>query len=587
MMLKRGLLFLAITAALFFAGCFIEGSVVDENGEGLGGITITLSGDQSRTTTTNSKGYYFFGDIKKLDIIPPGNYTVTPSESGYTFTPERTDVTLNSQRLGDLEEITGPKVHVDFEAEEEMVPNPIVEGPITGGLGSPWVQSTGFDLAEVGYMQQEYFISGSARAFTNMGDLESDGLWTVVPASRETYKTRIVVYRPIDTQAFNGSVAIEWLNVSSGLDAAPDWTTAHVEMIREGYIWVGVSAQFVGVEGGEGLVPMPGLGDMSLKGFDPVRYGSLKHPGDSFSYDIFSQAAKAIRSPTGVDPLDGLRPEKVIALGESQSAMRLVTYVNAINPLAQIYDGFFIHSRTVSSAPLSQAPQPDILTPPVVRIRDDVTVPVLMLQTETDLLALGSLPDRQADGPMFRLWEVAGTAHADTYTLLVGAMDMGNDPSVADVLVTDAPIPGIIECDSPINSGPQHFVVKAALAALNRWIRTGDEPPTAPRLEIAGSPAEFVLDEFGNVLGGIRTPYVDVPIATLSGLGQSGVGFCFIFGTTVPFDAETLASLYPDHETYVTAVNEATDLAVEAGFILEPDGQLIKAAAEASDIGLE
>jgi hypothetical protein len=470
---------------------------------------------------------------------------------------------------------------------EVTVPNPKVEGPITGGKGSPWIQSTSFDLSEVGYSQQEYFISGTARAYKNIGELDSDGAWTALPASRAAYKTRIVVYRPIDPQQFNGSVVIEWFNVSGGLDAAPDWTMAHTELIREGYAWVGVSAQFVGVEGGEGVVSIPGLGELSLKGWDPERYESLNHPGDSFSYDIFSQVGKAIRSPTGVDPLDGLRPEKLIAVGESQSAFRLMTYVNAIHPRVRIYDGFLIHGRGSGSAPLSQDPQPEINTPGVVWIRDDIRVPVLVFQTETDLIILGSLASRQPDGPLFRLWEVAGTAHSDVYGLMVGAGDLGDDPSVAEVVEESAPIPGIIECDKPINSGPQHFVLKAAVAALNRWVRDGEAAPSAPLLEVEGSlpDAEFVLDDYGNVLGGIRTPYVDVPIATLSGLGQSGESFCVLFGTTVLFDDTTLDSLYPTHAAYVSAVNEATDSAVEAGFILEPDAQLIKAAAAASDIG--
>jgi hypothetical protein len=212
---------------------------------------------------------------------------------------------------------------------------------------------------------------------------------------------------------------------------------------------------------------------------------------------------------------------------------------------------------------------------------------VLTFQTESDLIILGSLASRQPDGPFFRLWEVAGTAHADTYSLMVGAGDLGDDPSVAEVVEESAPIPGIIECDKPINSGPQHFVLKAAVAALNRWVRDGEAAPSAPLLEVEGSlpDAEFVLDDYGNVLGGIRTPYVDVPIAALSGLGQSGGSFCWLFGTTALFDDPTLASLYPTHAAYVSAVNEATDSAVEAGFILEPDAQLIKAAAAASDIG--
>ena len=253
-MFKKSFLYLAIVSTLIFSGCFISGRVVDENGAGVAGVTVTLSGDQSRTTTTDSDGKYRFGELLAFfDIIPAGSYTVTPSKCGHSFTPATADVTIVSQSLGDLEDIPGPRINVNFEIDEAVVPCPTVEGPITGGKGSPWIQSTSFDLSRVGYSQQEYFISGDARAYTNVGVLDSDGVWGAEPASSEAYKTRILVYRPIDPQNFNGTVAVEWLNVSGGLDAAPDWTMAHVELIREGYAWVGVSAQFVGVEGDGGL----------------------------------------------------------------------------------------------------------------------------------------------------------------------------------------------------------------------------------------------------------------------------------------------------------------------------------------------
>ncbi len=92
-------------------------------------------------------------------------------------------------------------------------------------------------------------------------------------------------------------------------------------------------------------------------------------------------------------------------------------------------------------------------------------------------------------------------------------------------------------------------------------------------------------DALGNVLGGIRTPQVDVPIAALSGLGQSGGGFCALFGTTVPFDAGTLASLYPSHEAYVKAIVRAARKAAKAGFVTRIDTTAIKAAAAGSDVG--
>lgn len=457
-----------------------------------------------------------------------------------------------------------------------------IEGPVTGGSGAPFVAATLFDLAEVGYVQTEYFLSGTATAYANVGTLGLDGLWEVEPAATADYRTRILVHRPIDSRRFNGTVIVEWLNVSGGLDAAPDWIMAHTELTRSGYAWVGVSAQAIGVEGGTPV--LPGLPVMPLKGVDPVRYASLAHPGDSFAYDIYSQTAQAVRRPRGVDPLAGLRPDAVIAAGESQSAFRMTTYINAIHPRDDIFDGFLVHSRgSLLPAPLSEPPLPSVPVPGAVRIRTDLNAPVLTFQTETDLTFLGFLQARQPDSDLFRLWEVAGTAHADTYTTVVGMQDRGGDPSVADLVITSRPVDLGPSCGAPINSGPQHFVLKAAVDALNRWVREGTPPPMAPRLETAGS--RLLRDEHGNALGGIRTPHVDVPIATLSGEGQAGEIFCLLFGTTVPFDEAKLAQLYPTREAYLSAFEAATERAVAQGFILPADAELLRENAAASSIG--
>src|SRR5439155_492528 len=138
----------------------------------------------------------------------------------------------------------------------------------------------------------------------------------------------------------------------------------------------------------------------------------LVHPGDSFSYDIFSQAGEAIRQPSGPNPLADLRLKTVIATGESQSAFRMVTYIDAIHPVARVYDGFLVHSRASTGVPLSEAPQPVIPVPSPTVIRSDLDVPVLTFQTETDLLFLQSLAARQDDTDRLRLWEVAGTSPA-------------------------------------------------------------------------------------------------------------------------------------------------------------------------------
>src|SRR5262245_32152480 len=172
-----------------------------------------------------------------------------------------------------------------------------------------------------------------ASSYVNANTFESDGRWAATPADSAPFTTRIVVHRPTDARKFNGTVVVEWLNVSGGLDSAPQWISSHSELLRDGFAWVGVSAQRVGVEGGTTIV---GQQSISLKLIDPVRYGSLHHPGDSFSYDIFSQVGQAIRHPAGADPLAGLKVKAVIGSGHSQSAARLTTYVNAIHPLTGV-----------------------------------------------------------------------------------------------------------------------------------------------------------------------------------------------------------------------------------------------------------
>ncbi len=464
------------------------------------------------------------------------------------------------------------------------VPVPAIEGPITSP-GSAFLQSTSFDLAQVGYTEEEYFISGTASAYANQGSLGTDGMWTVTPGATATYKTRILVRKPSDRKKFNGTVVVEWLNVSAGLDAAPDWTQSHVELIRDGFAWVGVSAQIVGVEGGAALVPVISL---PLKTVNPARYGSLHHPGDSFSYDIFSQATAAVRRASGsVKPLGDLRLKKVIAVGESQSAFRLVTYIDGIHPLARVYDGYLVHSRSGAfGAALSESPQPVIGVPGGALIRSDLDVPVLTFETETDLTFLDYVPARQNDSKRFRLWEVAGTSHADAYmiVLTVGPEDLGTSPDIVAPIITSSPVPGIIDCAMPINSGPQHFVLNAAFAALNRWVRHGRPPKAAPRLEVApGTPPTIEQDVHGNALGGIRTPEVDVPIATFSGQ-QSGTLLCALLGTTTLFDAATLASLYPTHDAFLTAYRKSLKRALRTGVLLSADAKLMKRWAESAAI---
>lgn len=481
------------------------------------------------------------------------------------------------------------------------VANPQLRPPENNGLGMVAVSSTMFPLGLVGYTADEYFISGNAVRYAptsgSFDTLPEDGKWNLQPVpDSKPYKTRIVVYKPKNPAKFNGTVIVEWLNVSGGLDTAPGWINAHIELTRSGYAWVGVSAQKEGIDGGGAISMM----DLPLKKFDIFRYGSLRHPGNPYSFDIFSQAAQAVRYPQGLNPLEGLTIKKMIASGQSQSAMYMTTYVNGIQPLTGLFDGFMIHSRPFGMGPLDkEGLDLTVNTDLAMKVRTDL-VPVMMLQTESENFLLNYYGSRQDDDDNFRLWEMAGTSHADLYTL-TGLLDVYNMIGTAQVAENKEPMPGIVTCEKPVNSGPQHFIVNAAYAALNNWVTTGVRPAIAPRLQVNPASglddedaAKYLRDAHGNVLGGIRTPHVDVPTAKITAYGQPGSmnnmgndadSFCFLFGTTELFDATKLKSLYATHDEYVTKVKVSAGDAVAKGFLLPADERVIVNAAKASAVG--
>jgi hypothetical protein len=194
------------------------------------------------------------------------------------------------------------------------------------GSAAPVISATLFDLAPLCCSHAEYRLDGTPAACQRRGD-------TLKVVEHADYDTRLLVFAPTDPTRFNGTVWVEWLNVTGGLDAAPGWTYAHTELMRAGAAWVGVSAQRVGVVGGNGA-----FGHMSSPGLvriSPERYAGLPHPGDRFSYDMFTPAGQTVRASLGTI-LDRLPVERVISIGESQSGFRLTTYVNEVDALAQV-----------------------------------------------------------------------------------------------------------------------------------------------------------------------------------------------------------------------------------------------------------
>ena len=407
------------------------------------------------------------------------------------------------------------------------------------------------ELTAAGYVEEEHFIGGPATAYGPVGPWLPDGRWQAQPTTSARFLTRILVRRPADPDAFNGVVVVEWLNVTSGRDLDGVFRPTHTELLDKGYAWVGVSVQKVGVD--------------DLKRRDPDRYAALNHPGDNYAYDILTRAGRIVADPAS-PVLGGLHPEVVLAAGASQSASGLLTYVNAVQPVAGVYDGFLLVSHLGGGMALSTG----AAMPPSPIVRTDGDAAVLDVQLETDLVVFRTHLNRQDDNPRFRLWEFAGSSHIGEYGR---SLTWPPNPSV----------PGD-PCTVRINSAPAFALGKASLAALAAWTTTGVAPPSAPRLQLAdpSAPDPVARDQYGNALGGIRYPHVEVPIARVDGLPNSAASsdpiqafICRLSGRTLPFTAAQLAELYPTSEAYLGRFRAAAN----QGFLLRDDVKVLEAAA--------
>jgi hypothetical protein len=340
-------------------------------------------------------------------------------------------------------------------------------------------------------------------------------------------------------------------------------------------VWVGVSAQAVGIDG------YPGMESVALRGWDPERYGTLHHPGDDHSFDIFTQAALSLDE----NILGGLMPRTLVATGGSQSAMRLRTYVNAIHPLSAVFDAFLLTVDGGFSPSLSPADDPGGTQDGLggltsARIRDDLDVPVFVFNSESE--AVWYTNARQPDTDTFRFWEVAGTAHTGGESSTQRMRRIFERDEIS--LFEDGALGSADSDNNPLSFEPAR---RAASTHFHRWIVDGVPPPAMPPIEIDET-GEIRRDSHGNALGGVRLPDVDVPTAEYRGLREGGDPLAALVGWTRPFTTDELRALYRDQDRYLEQWNAALDRCVDAAGILADDApRLREVAAERAELLFE
>lgn len=89
-------------------------------------------------------------------------------------------------------------------------------------------------------------------------------------------------------------------------------------------------------------------------------------------------------------------------------------------------------------------------------------------------------------------------------------------------------------------------------------------------------------DQHGDAVGGVRTPFVDIPIATY--FPTSGAGERRVSGHKVLLDQAKLRNLCQNRAEYVANVAEEADSLVSERWLTRADAQSTKSAAEQADL---
>lgn len=446
------------------------------------------------------------------------------------------------------------------------------------------------------YVEEEYFVSGAADLFSYAHNPPQGPTDLAVVQSGVPYQTRMIVRRPANPDDFNGTVVIEWWNSTAGFDSAPSWDASAEYFSREGAIYVGVTNSTTSIDflvGGcrlFGILP-PACG---------TRYATLSLPENGVAFEMMSQIANLLKSDSPENPIPADYPvERLYHTGQSQQGGSVITYASAFH--FPVNDGYFVQqaatARPINFGPSCTDPASPAFpgcTPrlqfPDNLVRTDLPVPVLHAITETDIEILFGTVGRQTDTPTFRYYEIAGGGHLTVHegVELIPAGLLGPDPLFLDDL-----------CQFPINStadGPVFvsFVLNALWERLEGQVQDGEAPPAGRVMDVIGNVVQ--RDAFGNGLGGVRPPAVEVPVATYTPgnvadptlppfLQNIGNLACFLASSVTPFDDATLDALYPNHGVYVGQVVHVSNQSRQDGFLLPEDRSAIVTAAAGSPIG--
>ncbi len=512
----------AVSVAMLVAGSALPTATADPSTTPSPSVLTSTTMDPSATSSTSVSP----SSSLSVAVTPSATDSSTPSVS-VTSTPS-VSPTSSTSTTG----TSSPSVSPSPSTPETDTPTPepttdptepmIVDIPqVTGPListkkshpfGAAQFQGVPENLQRKGYVEEEYIISGTA----NVYDWPAPGP-AVVRTADAPYTTRILVRKPVNRADFSGNVVVEPMNPSNLFDLNIGWAMMNRQMVENGDVWVGVTVKPVSI--------------VALKKFDPERYSSLSMANplslddplncevtgsndraseNGLAWDIISQTGQLVRSTDARNPIrygTKHRTEQVYGFGYSQTGGYLYDYINGIRPLVEsapdqpLYDGYIVAvagGSFVGNVPINQC----ATVPPVTDSRyqfSGVGVPIMHVMSQSDYLVgiAGRRLDSDAPIDQYRHYEMAGAGHATPDELNYAAQP-------ADIIKAGQPVPPMSCNEGPRSRFPSQIFFNAILRNLDDWVREGTAPPHgSPIVVVNGEP---LTDEFGNVLGGLRSP---------------------------------------------------------------------------------
>ncbi len=425
------------------------------------------------------------------------------------------------------------------------VQGPIVEDDTTHMFSSMKRARVPFDVADYGYVEEEYFLSGTSNVYDDISGS------VAVVTEDVPYVNRIIVRRPANAADSSGVIDVEVTNASNGFAGEDMWRRLWQHHFANGDTYIGIVSKPNQIE--------------ALKTYDPVRYAPVGWDEEGQAWDIIAQMGALLKSDDAGLILGGQEPKTILLTGQSQSGGYLATYTNKIAGLAEeangqsVYDGYLNVAGLTGRALRAGGKATPAADP-------ELSVPNILVDSELILDRRGprELPPKQ------RVWAVPGTPHTDLLSPVIPS-----DEEIAKSgrsFNTDVHKPEFLE---KLSYYPLEPTIFAATDALVKWHQEGI--PAAPSLwETTTDTGALVRDDAGNVKGGVRYGLIDHPLGQY--LGTDGPGFT-AHGVMNLISLHEFLAAYGTRADYLALMAEVDAGQIEAGYLTtEGEDYFVKVA---------